>query len=230
MASPPAGHANALCRLGEAARAHAGTATARQRRECWPGAGQTREDPGSPPAGRQPMAMAAQHPVRPHHRGDHRCNAPPSHRRKEAPAMTPTPTPQEQSIRVPVLWGLAFGAIQAASPLALRWLDQATVQALLLAMIAAVYIGFAVADGRPKVIAVECTIAGAFVLLAAAGVTGPAWLLVLGYAGHGLKDFWQERSHYVAGTRWWPPFCAAVDWLVAVVRAIELIAGARFHH
>jgi hypothetical protein len=52
----------------------------------------------------------------------------------------------------------------------------------------------------------------------------------LGYAGHGLKDFWQERSHYVAGTRWWPPFCAAVDWLVAVVLAIEIIAGAGFHH
>jgi len=35
------------------------------------------------------------------------------------PADTPTPTatPQrEQSIRVPVLWGLAFGAIQAVSP------------------------------------------------------------------------------------------------------------------
>jgi hypothetical protein len=113
------------------------------------------------------------------------------------PIPAPAPIPQrEHSIRVPVLWGLAFGAIQAASPLALWWLDQATVQALLLALIAAVYIGFAVADGRPKVIAVECTVAGAFVLLAAAGVTGPAWLLVLGYAGHGLKDFWQEhRDH-----------------------------------
>jgi hypothetical protein len=42
------------------------------------------------------------------------------------PADTPTPTaaPQrEQSIRAPVLWGLAFGAIQAASPLALWWLS-----------------------------------------------------------------------------------------------------------
>ena len=115
--------------------------------------------------------------------------------------MTPAPaaTPQwKQSIRAPVLWGLAFGAIQAASPLALRWLDQATVQALLLALIAAVYIGFAVADGRPRVIAVESSVAGAFVLLAAAAVTGSAWLLVLGYAGHGLKDFWQERHHYVS--------------------------------
>src|SRR2546430_761223 len=77
----------------------------------------------------------------------------------------PTPSPQAgQSVRVPVMWGLAFGVIQAASPLALRWLDQATVQALLLAMIAAVHIGVAVADGRPKGIAVECPHAGALVL------------------------------------------------------------------
>ena len=143
----------------------------------------------------------------------------------------PTPAPEAgHSIRTPALWGLAFGAIQAASPLALRWLDQATVQSLLLALIAAVYIGFAVADGRPGVIAVECSVAGAFVLLAAAAVTGSAWLLVLGYTGHGLKDFWQERSHYVAGTRWWPPFCAAVDWLVAAILAIEIAVGVGFHH
>lgn len=131
--------------------------------------------------------------------------------------------------RTPVLWGLAVGAIQAASPLAFWWLDQATVQALLLAVIAAVYIGFAVADGRPRVIAVESSVTFAFVLLAAAAVTGSAWLLVLGYAGHGLKDCWQERSHYVAGTRWWPPFCAAVDFLVAAVIVVEIALGVGFH-
>jgi hypothetical protein len=131
--------------------------------------------------------------------------------------------------RTPVLWGLGVGAIQAASPLALRWLDQATVQSLLLALIAAVYIGFAVADGRPRVIAVECCVTGAFLLLAAAAIAGSPWLLVLGYAGHGLKDWWQERSHYVAGTRWWPPFCAAVDFLVAAVLVIEIALGVGFH-
>jgi hypothetical protein len=131
--------------------------------------------------------------------------------------------------RTPILWGLAVGAVQAASPLGFWWLDQATVQALLLALIAAVYIGFAVADGRPRVIAVECGVTFVFFLLAAAAVTGSPWLLVLGYAGHGLKDFWQERSHYVAGTRWWPPFCAAVDCLVAVVLILEIAAGVGFH-
>lgn len=102
-------------------------------------------------------------------------------------------------------------------------------QSLLLALIAAVYIGFAVADGRPRVIAVECSVTFAFVVLAAAAVTGSAWLLVLGYAGHGLKDWWQERSHYVAGTRWWPPFCAAVDFLVAAVLVVEIALGVGFH-
>jgi len=129
-----------------------------------------------------------------------------------------------------VLWGVVVGGLQAGSPLAFWWLDPATVYALGLALIAAIYIGFAVADGRASVIVVESCVAAVFVVLAAAGVTGPAWLLVLGFTGHGIKDLWQHRSHYVANTRWWPPFCAAVDWLVAAVLAIEIIAGAGFHH
>lgn len=143
-----------------------------------------------------------------------------------APADT---WPAHRSLRTPVLWGLLFGAIQAASPIGFWWLPPATVQALLLSLIAAVYIGFAVADGRPRVIAVECVVAGVFVVLAAAGVTATVWVLVAGYAGHGLKDFWQERRQYVANTRWWPPFCAAVDWLVAAVLVVEIAAGVNFH-
>jgi hypothetical protein len=138
-------------------------------------------------------------------------------------------SPVRRSLRTPVIWGLVFGAIQAASPLGFWWLPPATVQALLLSLIAGVYIGFAVADGRPRVIAVESVVAAVFVVLAAAGVTATVWLLVAGYAGHGLKDFWQERHRYVANTRWWPPFCAAVDWLVAAVLVVEIVAGVNFH-
>jgi hypothetical protein len=131
----------------------------------------------------------------------------------------------KRPLRAPVLWGFAFGALQAASPLGFAWLEPATVQALLLCFIAAVYVGFAVADGRPRVIVIECGIAAVFVLLASASVTGTAWLLVVGYAAHGLKDLWQERHHFVANTRWWPPFCAAVDFVVAAIIAVEIIAG-----
>jgi hypothetical protein len=72
-------------------------------------------------------------------------------------------------LRAPVLWGVVFGGIQAAWPLGFRWLDPATVYALSLTLIAAVYIGFAVADGRPSVLAVESGVAGVFVVLAAMG-------------------------------------------------------------
>jgi hypothetical protein len=146
--------------------------------------------------------------------------------------MTHPPTPHPlagRSLRAPVLWGMVWGVIQAAVPLGFWWLDPATVYALSLALIAAVYIGFAVADGRPRVIAVEATVAAAFVIVAAAGVTGPAWLLVAGFTGHGFKDLWQHRSHYVANTRWWPPFCLVIDFVAAAILVVLIVVGADFH-
>jgi hypothetical protein len=131
-------------------------------------------------------------------------------------------------IRAPTLWGIVFGLLQAATPLVFWWLDSATVYALGLVLIAAVYVGFAVADGRPKVIAVESGVTLAFVVVAAAAVTGSPWLLVAGLVGHGLKDLWQHRSHFVANTRWWPPFCLVVDWVVAAIIAGEIAAGMEF--
>src|SRR3954468_10931626 len=129
-------------------------------------------------------------------------------------------------LRMPLSAGAAIGVAQAATPFAFWWLTPATVYALGLVFIAAVYIGFSVADGRWKVIAVELGVATVFVVVAAAAVTGPAWLLVAGLAGHGLKDVWQHRTRFVTGTRWWPPFCAAVDFVVATILAIVLAAGA----
>jgi hypothetical protein len=148
----------------------------------------------------------------------------------EPPARGIFSAARTQLLRPPVLWGVVFGGIQAASPLGFWWLDPATVYALSLTLIAAVYIGFAVADGRPVVLAVESGVAGVFVVLAAIGVTGPAWLLVLGFTGHGLKDLWQERRHYVTNTRWWPPFCLVVDWLVAAILVVLIAGGVDVHH
>jgi hypothetical protein len=102
--------------------------------------------------------------------------------------------------RTAMLWGLVVGILQAATPLVFWWLDSATVYAIGLIVIAPIYIGFAVADGRPKVIAVESSVAFTFVLVGAAAVTGTPWLLVIGLAGHGLKDLWQHRTHFVSTT------------------------------
>jgi hypothetical protein len=63
--------------------------------------------------------------------------------------------PSLRENRAAMLWGIAVGRLQAGDPL----LDRATVYALGLAVIAGIYVGFAVADGRAKVIAVESGVA-----------------------------------------------------------------------
>ena len=131
--------------------------------------------------------------------------------------------------RAPLFWGVAVGLANAAAPLVFWWLDGATVYAFGLVLIAAVYIGFAVADGRRVVLAVEITVAGVFVIIATAAVTGSPWMVVAGLAGHGFKDLWQHRRQFVANTRWWPPFCAVVDWTAATIIAAGIVAGVQFH-
>lgn len=128
-----------------------------------------------------------------------------------------------------MLWGAVVGALQGLSPLAFPWLDAATVYALELAVIASVYVGFAVADGRPRIVAAESFVAGVFIVTAAVGLTGSPWLIVLGLAGHGVKDAWQHRTGFVRGTRWWPPFCLVVDWVAAALIAGAILAGVELH-
>ena len=132
-------------------------------------------------------------------------------------------------LRAPVVWGLVVGVAQAATPLAFWWLDAATIYALGLVGIAFIYIGSAVADGRRQVLAVESAVTGMFVIIAAAAITSTPWLLVVGLAGHGVKDLWQHRTQFVANTRWWPPFCFVVDWAVAAIVAVEIVGGVHFH-
>jgi hypothetical protein len=128
-----------------------------------------------------------------------------------------TPVDRVRStLRTPIAWGVVVGVLQAAAPVAFFWLEPATVGALGLALIAAIYIGFAVADGRRHVLAVETAVA--------AVSTGTLWLIVAGLVGHGVKDMWQHRTGFVAGTRWWPPFCAAVDFVAAGLIAVAITA------
>ena len=112
-------------------------------------------------------------------------------------------------------------------PLGLWWIRPATVYAISLVLIAAVYIGFAVADGRKKVLAVEVSVATIFVLVGAVAVTGSPWVAVAGLVGHGATDLWQHRTGFVNNTRWWAPFCLTIDWVAAAIVAM-ITAGVDF--
>ena len=136
----------------------------------------------------------------------------------------PTPS-RPQSFRPLISWGAAVGVTQAFSPIGFYWLKPDLVWAMSLVVIASIYVGFAVADGRTKVIAVEIGVASAFIALAAIAIESSPWLVVAGLVGHGFKDLWQHRTHFVANTRWWPPFCLVVDFVAASVIAVLLLTG-----
>ena len=101
-------------------------------------------------------------------------------------------------------------------------LEPTVVWSLSLVLIAAVYIGFAVADGRRLDLVVEVAVESAFVIVAAAAMRSAPWLVVIGLVAHGLKDTWQERTHFVANPRWWPPFCLVVHFLAAALIAVKI--------
>jgi hypothetical protein len=132
------------------------------------------------------------------------------------------------ALRRSICWGVLTGLLCAALPLPLWWLPPATVYAVTVAAIATIYIGFAVADGRVRVLVAEVGVATGFIVLAAIALGGPRgamWLNVAGLVGHGLKDLWQHRTHFVRNTRWWPPFCATVDLVEAlVITAVAVIS------
>jgi hypothetical protein len=109
------------------------------------------------------------------------------------------------------------GVVTAASPLAFWWLDPSTVYALGLVLIASVYIGFAVADGRPKVIVAESTVASVFVMgrrgrcnrIGVANRRRPRWPQTGGDAARRPRA--QRR--------------VVVDWIAAAFIAVAIIAG-----
>lgn len=89
--------------------------------------------------------------------------------------------------------------------------------AVLLAAIAAVYVGFALTDGRLRLVFLETGAAVGFLALVLVGLVGSPMLLALGFMLHG---FWDLMHHPKRGieTRlpeWYPPFCAAYDFVHA---------------
>ena len=129
------------------------------------------------------------------------------------------------SWKKPIIWGVGVGIFQAFSPLAFFWLQPVVVWSLGLAIIAAVYIGLAVSDGRPAVVATEVGVTTAFVIVAALAIKSAPWLAVIGIAAHGVKDAWQHHTQFVANTRWWPPFCLVVDVVASGIIAVLLLTG-----
>jgi hypothetical protein len=117
--------------------------------------------------------------------------------------------------------GLGLLAIAFAAPFSDT--DARTSLAILLGAIGAVYLGFAIADGRTSAIVVQAISATVFVNVAFLGVQQESGLLLgLGFLAHAFWDWIHHDGHGPTRVRtWYPPFCVVAD----VVIAVPILAG-----
>ena len=95
--------------------------------------------------------------------------------------------------------------------------------ALLLTVVAAIYIGFALNDGRPKYVVTEVAAASVFILFAVGGLWLNPYLWPLGLALHGVWDLLHhEHGVQTRVPRWYPPICVVVDGLLALFLVLWL--------
>ncbi|WP_425147310.1 DUF6010 family protein [Deinococcus sp.] len=118
----------------------------------------------------------------------------------------------------PAAVGLLLAALTLAlagllpSASALEWLT------VVLAVVAAVYVGFGLQDTRRAVVVTEIAYAVFTLGLALGGLWVAPWLLALGYLLHGGWDMLHFWRRPVIGTRlpwWYAAFCLTYDWPVA---------------
>ena len=121
----------------------------------------------------------------------------------------------------PKVTGAVLGVLALVPHLVLPTDASVIYAVVLLGIIAGIYVGFALQKGTLNQAVVEVSAAGLFGLSALLGATVSAWFVPLSYFAHG---FWDLAHHgrrrgdevFVKVPGWYPPFCAVVDWVVAV--------------
>jgi len=114
--------------------------------------------------------------------------------------------------------GVIFGAVTLLIPSLLPRDTAFGLLAILLGMIASVYLGYALNDGRLRAFQVEYVVMVVFAALATIALArGSALLLALGYLGHGLWDLIHHRRGVDTRMPWWyVPLCLGYDTVVAL--------------
>jgi hypothetical protein len=87
--------------------------------------------------------------------------------------------------------------------------------ALLLAIIAGAYLGFASIDGRFSANVIELIGALGFGVVALAGLLFNPLLIAGGYVAHGFWDlFHHNHGPYADTPHWFIPYCVVYDWIL----------------
>jgi hypothetical protein len=119
--------------------------------------------------------------------------------------------------------GVVIGVACVGPALFLTEPQARLLMAFALAAVGFIYVGFAVADGRPSAIVAQAVSATAFLWIGYAGVQLESTaLLGAGFLAHAAWDAVHHEGHGPTRVRtWYPPFCVVTD----IVIAIPLLAG-----
>jgi hypothetical protein len=114
--------------------------------------------------------------------------------------------------------GVIFGGVTLVIPSLLSRDTAFGLLAILLGMIASVYLGYALNDGRLRAFQVEYVGMVVFAALATVALARhSAVLLALGYLAHGLWDLLHHRRNVdTRMPRWYVPLCLGYDTVVAI--------------
>jgi hypothetical protein len=119
--------------------------------------------------------------------------------------------------RRPILTAVAVGVGSLAPHFFLPAEASLAFAAVLIALIAGVYFGFAVMNGSPRDQFIEFNVTGLFTITALLGLLLWPILLPLAYFGHALWDFAHHnklRLSLVAIPQWYVPWCVVIDVII----------------
>jgi len=112
--------------------------------------------------------------------------------------------------------GVAGGALNAWIAWSSFIPDPLAFHSISLAVIGAIYLGFAFLDGRPSIVILELSAATGFLVLALLGLWMAPAFIAAGLILHGCWDLaHRPRGITTKIPIWYPPFCAAYDFVFA---------------
>lgn len=117
----------------------------------------------------------------------------------------------------PLLTGIAVGLATLLPHAVLPAQASLGFAAVVIALIAGVYFGFAVMNGSPRDQLVEFSITGLFTVAGLLGLLVWPILLPLAYFGHALWDLAHHNRSRLALVRipqWYVPWCIAIDVII----------------
>lgn len=123
---------------------------------------------------------------------------------------------EQGGVVVPALVGAALSLLFI--PLLMFLRDGALdLLAFILAASGGIYWGVAATASRRGIKVMEIVAGAAFVVMAMLGLWWTSLWIAAGFALHGAWDFAHRPRRIRTGIRrWFPPFCATFDWLVAL--------------